>query len=185
MAKVYRVCLVIITALALCKHSLAEWNVTGESANGTVTDCHQHGDRNNCTANTEDTDEWSGHLSKCPEEFSHFCIHGECRYVTEQKTVSCRCTQGYHGSRCEFVDIDWLIGDKRHIIIVGVVGGLVLLILLIVFICFFSHRRCRLPWRRRRRREEPRNGTEKISMMDKSAAHVNSESAEPAQTEAV
>lgn len=36
-------------ALALCKYSLAEWNVTEELANRTVSHCHYHGNANNCT----------------------------------------------------------------------------------------------------------------------------------------
>ncbi|CAJ1070763.1 probetacellulin isoform X1 [Xyrichtys novacula] len=185
MAKVYRVCLGIITALALCKYSLAEWNVTEKPANHTVSDCHHHGDRENCTVDTEDTDEWGGHFSKCPKELTHYCIHGDCRYVTDQKTPSCRCMYGYHGTRCEYVDLGWLIEERRYIIIVATIAGLVLLTLLIVFICFCSHRRCRLCWRRRRRREEPINGTEKHSMMDTGAAHTTLDATEAPQTNTV
>lgn len=48
-------------------------------------------------------------------------------------------------------------------------------------------RRCRLCWRRRRRREEPRNGTEKLSMMDASTTHtaLPEDSMEPHNTDAV
>ncbi|XP_034565681.1 probetacellulin [Notolabrus celidotus] len=180
MAKVYRVCVGIITALALCKYSLAEWNVTEESANHTVSDCHHHGDRVNCT---DDTGQWNGHFSKCPEELTHYCVHGDCRYIIEQKTPSCRCMHGYIGSRCEYVDLDWRIGEKRHIIVVGVIAGLILLILLIVFICCFSHRRSRLCRWKRRRSEEPMNGTEKHSMMD--TAHTTLDLKEAPETNAV
>lgn len=185
MAKVCRVFVVILTALVLCKCSQAEWNVTEESANSTVSDCHRHGDRDNCTANAEETDPLNGHFSKCPEELSHYCVHGVCRYVTDQKTPSCRCSHGYIGSRCEYVDLDLLIGGRRYIIIGGIIGGLVLLSLLIVFICFCSHRRCRLCWRRRRRRrEEPINGTEKVGMMD-TDGHKSLDSTDPTRTNAV
>ncbi|XP_074546822.1 probetacellulin [Halichoeres trimaculatus] len=184
MAKVCRVFVWILTALALCKCSRAEWNVTEESANSTVPDCHRHGDRDNCTANTEETDQWNGHFSKCPEELAHYCVHGDCRYVTEQKTPSCKCLQGYVGSRCEYVDLDWQIAERRYIIVGGVTGGLVLLVLLIVFICFSSQRRCRLCWRRRRRREDPMNGTEKVGMMD-TDGHKSSDSTDPPQANAV
>uniref|UniRef100_A0A3Q3FY96 Betacellulin, epidermal growth factor family member n=1 Tax=Labrus bergylta TaxID=56723 RepID=A0A3Q3FY96_9LABR len=174
----------LAAALALCKCSLAEWNVTVESANSTVSDCHHHGDRDNCTANTDE--HFHGHFSKCPEELTFYCVHGDCRYIKEQKTPSCRCTYGYVGSRCEYVDLDWRIGEKRQIIIVAIIAALILLILLIVFICFCSHRRPRCKcWRRRRRREEPRNGKEKVSMMGSSAAHTTLDSTEPPQTDAV
>ncbi|XP_042252048.1 probetacellulin isoform X1 [Thunnus albacares] len=184
MAKVYRLCVGIVTALALCKYSLAEWNTTDESANRTVSHCHHHGNRDNCTADI-DTGQWNGHFSKCPEDLKHYCIHGECRYIQEQKSPSCRCQHGFIGSRCEYVDLDWRIGEKRQIIIACVIAGLVFLILLIVFICICSHRRCRL-WRRRgRRREEPRNGTEKLSMMDKTRTTITPDSTEPPHTNTV
>ncbi|XP_037548277.1 probetacellulin [Nematolebias whitei] len=171
MVKVYRLYAGILAALALCKYSLAEWNTTEVPTNRTRPDCH-HGDRSNC-AETQ-TDGWSGHFSKCPDELSHYCIHGECRYVLEQNTPSCRCQSNYIGARCEYVDLDWLKGEKRHILIGCVVGGLVLLIALVVFICICSHRRYRRCWQRTRQREEPRNGTEKLSMMNSSATHTTS-----------
>ncbi|XP_078127847.1 probetacellulin isoform X1 [Sander vitreus] len=187
MAKVYRLYLGIVTALALCKYSLAEWNTTKETANRTVSDCHHHGNRDNCTADTIDTGQWTGHFSKCPEELTNYCIHGECRYVEEQNAPSCRCQRGYIGGRCEYLDLDWRIGEKRQIIIACVIAGLVFLILVIVFICICSHRRCRLCWRRGRRREEPRNRTEKLSMMDTSTTHTTLmvDSTEPPHTNTV
>ncbi|XP_071322432.1 probetacellulin [Trachinotus anak] len=187
MAKVYRLYVGILTALALCKHCLAQGNATDESANRTVSHCHRHGNRDNCT-DTTDTGQWNGHFSKCPEDLMHYCVHGECRYIKEQKTPSCRCQRGYIGSRCEYVDLDLRIGEKRQIIIVCVIAGLVFLMLLIVFICICSHRRYRLCWRRGRRREEPRNGTEKLSMMDTRATHTTlttQDSTEPPHTNAV
>lgn len=36
-------------ALVLCKYSLAEWNVTEELANRTVSHCHHHSNGDNCT----------------------------------------------------------------------------------------------------------------------------------------
>ncbi|XP_032396352.1 probetacellulin isoform X2 [Etheostoma spectabile] len=122
MAMVYRLYVGIVTALALCKYSLAEWNTTEETANRTVSDCHHYGNRDNCT-DTIDTGQWTGHFSKCPEELTNYCIHGECRYIEEQNAPSCS-------------------------------------------------RRCRLGWQRERRREEPRNETEKLSMMDTSGTHT-------------
>lgn len=183
MAKVYKLYVGIVTALALCKYCLAEGNATEESANRTVPHCHRHGDRDNCT----DTEQWGGHFSKCPEELQHYCIHGDCRYVKAQKAASCRCWFGYHGSRCEFVNLPLPRTDPRQIIIGCTIAGLVLIILLIVFICLHSHRRCRLCWRRGRRREEPRNGTDRLNMIDTSVTHttLNPDSTEPLHTNSV
>ncbi|XP_072228423.1 probetacellulin isoform X1 [Leuresthes tenuis] len=172
MAKVYTLYTGILTALALCKYCLAEWNSTDESANRTVSPCHLHGNQNNCT-DTTDTGQWTGHFSKCPKELTHYCIHGECRYVKEQKAPACRCQSGYIGSRCEYVDLGWQIQKKQQILIGCIVAGLVLFMVVIVFICICPHRRCRSYWRRGRQREEPKNGTEKLSMMDTGAAHTS------------
>lgn len=142
-------------------YSEAVWNTTeGPSVNGT--ECHHHSNGDNCT--DTDTGQGHGHFSTCPEKLTFYCIHGECRYLQEMEEPSCRCDPGYVGSRCEFLDIDWLKGDRRQIIIIGVIVGLVLLILFVVLICFFSHRRGRLCKQKRRRRDEPRNGTEKLHM---------------------
>ncbi|KAK5878390.1 hypothetical protein CesoFtcFv8_023801 [Champsocephalus esox] len=180
MARVCRLYAAVLAALALCKYSLAGSHVTEASANQTVST----GNGDNGTESTTDG-QWTGHFSKCPEAFTNYCIHGECRYIKEQHAPSCRCQHGYIGSRCEYLDLDWRIGGKRQIIVACVIAGLVFLILLIVFICICSHRRCRLCWRRRRRRrrEEPRNGSEKLSMME-THTPLASES-EPTHTDAV
>ncbi|XP_035039971.2 probetacellulin isoform X1 [Hippoglossus stenolepis] len=187
MAKAYRLYLGIITALAICKYCIAEGNATGESTNRTIDNCHHHGNRDNCTEDPRDREPWSGHFSTCPEELVHYCIHGECRYIQKQKAPSCRCHQGYIGSRCGYLDLDWRKGEKQQIIIACVIGGLVLLILLIVFICICSHRSSRLCRWRGRRREEPRNGSEKLSMMDTRATHTipTADSTEPPETNTV
>ncbi|KAI3362213.1 hypothetical protein L3Q82_012538, partial [Scortum barcoo] len=89
-----RVCVTVFlfvflaAALALCKYSLAEWNATDASANRTVSTCPRHGNGDNCT-DTIDTGQWNGHFSKCPEDLTHYCVHGECRYIEEQKAPSC------------------------------------------------------------------------------------------------
>ncbi|XP_017263432.1 probetacellulin isoform X2 [Kryptolebias marmoratus] len=171
MVKVYRLYVGILAALALCKSCLAEWNATEVPSSPTQPDCHLHGDGDNCTET--ETDGWSGHFSKCPEELLHYCIHGECRYIKEQNTPSCRCQVNYIGERCQYVDLDWQRGEKRQIIIGSVIAGLVLLIALIVLICICSkyRRRC---WERKRPSEKPKNGTEKLSMMDTSETHATS-----------
>uniref|UniRef100_A0A3Q3IH02 EGF-like domain-containing protein n=1 Tax=Monopterus albus TaxID=43700 RepID=A0A3Q3IH02_MONAL len=176
-------------ALALYKYCLAEWNATDESANPTVSYCHRHGNRDNCT-DLIDTRQENSHFSKCPEKQETYCVHGECRYIIEHEAPSCRCEPGYIGSRCEYVDLDPQIAENRQIIIAGVIAGLLILTLLIVFICIFLHRRSRLCRRRGRRREEPRNGTEKHSMSETrthSETHtpLTSDSTEPPHTDAV
>ncbi|KAF3848563.1 hypothetical protein F7725_015060 [Dissostichus mawsoni] len=118
MAQVYRLYAGVLTALALCKYSLAGSHVTEASANQTVS----IGNGDNGTESTTDTGQWTGHFSKCPEALTNYCIHGECRYIKEQNAPSCR---------CEYLDLDWRIGEKRQIIIACVIAGLVFLILLI------------------------------------------------------
>ncbi|XP_061657980.1 probetacellulin [Syngnathoides biaculeatus] len=174
MAKVYGLYVGLLTALTLCEGSLAGWNATSEAP------CRRLGNGDNCTAPTSSTDEWNGHFTKCPEKFHHYCINGECRFIKDQEAPSCRCHRGYIGSRCEYVDLDLRRGERQQmIIIVGIVAALVVLILLIVFIFVCSHRRFRICRKRRRQREEPRNGTEKLHMMDTNAHPVTPDSVAP------
>ncbi|XP_005720373.1 probetacellulin [Pundamilia nyererei] len=186
MAKVHRLYVGIVIALTLCKYCLAEWNATDAPPTGTVSDCHLHGNRDNCTEDTVDTGQSNGHFSKCPEELEYYCIHGECRYIKDQDAPSCRCQIGYIGSRCEYLNLEVQIQGKQRIIITCAIAGLVLLILLVVFICICSRRRRRL--QRDRQREEPRNGTEKLGMMMDSNATgstLKPDSAEQALTNSV
>ncbi|KAJ8393982.1 hypothetical protein AAFF_G00055150 [Aldrovandia affinis] len=184
MGKVYS-CRVfaVFTALALCKYSRAEWNVTQEPANESVS-CGPHGNGSDCT-DMADTAKWSGHFSKCPKEYRHYCIHGRCRFVKEQNTPSCICPKGYIGSRCEYIDFDSHIGDQRQIIIACVIAALVFLILLIVFICICVHRHkmCR----RKKRKDKKVEEMEKLKMMSSTSETRESISAnaEPSETNAV
>ncbi|KAG5834089.1 probetacellulin isoform X1 [Anguilla anguilla] len=149
----------IFTVLALCKHSLADWNVTLQPANRNVS-CGPHGNSSNCTETVE-TAKWSGHFTKCPKDYRHYCIHGKCRFVKEQNTPSCICPRGYTGSRCEYIDFDTQVGDQKQIIIACVIATLVFLIFLIVFIFICAHRKnlCR----RKKRKDEKME--EKLNMM--------------------
>ncbi|ELW70476.1 Amphiregulin [Tupaia chinensis] len=36
----------------------------------------------------------------CDAEFQNFCIHGECKYLENVKSVSCNCHHHYSGERC-------------------------------------------------------------------------------------
>ncbi|CAN9504530.1 unnamed protein product [Ophioblennius macclurei] len=166
MAPVFRLYVGIVTALALCRcYCAAQGNAT-ESVKPTAADCHHHGAGDNCTDSG-----WNGHFSDCPEHLRHYCIHGKCRYITEQKTESCLCDFGFEGPRCEFLIIpEPFIAKKKLIIIICAIAGLVLLVVFVVFICLCPRRKCKMCWQRGRRREEPRNGTEKLSMMNAAAA---------------
>ncbi|XP_077479464.1 probetacellulin [Stigmatopora argus] len=177
MANVYGRYLGLLTVLALGQGSMASWNTTGETVNKTESLCSYRGNGDNCSAPTLDTGQWNGHFTKCPQELHHYCVHGQCRFVQDQKMPSCRCEHGFIGSRCEYVDLDWLRGERRQMIIICVIAVLVVLILLIVFlfICL-QFRVCR---KKAQRREEPINGTEKLPMMDTNAHHVTPESVEP------
>ncbi|KAM4719770.1 probetacellulin isoform 2-T2 [Anableps anableps] len=178
MANMHGLYVALLTALALWKHCLAEWNTTDGSSNQTASVCHLHGKTDNCTE--KDTGQWNGHFSKCPEELLYYCVHGECRYIKEQKAPSCRCQSQYYGARCEYVNLDWLREDRQRIIIGCTIAGLLFLMILVVSICICSHCRWRLCGQRRRQTEEPRNGTEKHSMLDSSTpdsaelTHTNS-----------
>uniref|UniRef100_A0A087XDA3 EGF-like domain-containing protein n=1 Tax=Poecilia formosa TaxID=48698 RepID=A0A087XDA3_POEFO len=158
---------IAFSALALWKRCLAEWNATDGSSNQTASVC-----QDNCTAE-KDTEQSNGHFSECPEELLYYCIHGECRYIKEQKATSCslRCHVNYHGHRCEYVTLDLQIGRREQIIIGCAIAVLLLLMILVISICICSHRRCRLWGRRRRQTEELRNGTGKRVMPDSSPSH--------------
>lgn len=159
MARGFTLYVGVLAGLVFC--SEAVWNTTeGPSAN-TTTECQHHSNQDNCT----DTGQWNGHFSPCPEEFTYYCVHGECRYIKEMKQTSCRCDPGFFGARCELLDIfDKRIAERKRIIIICVIVGLVLLIFFVIFICCLSHRRGRFCKRKRRQRDEPRNGTEKLHM---------------------
>ncbi|XP_019372285.1 PREDICTED: amphiregulin isoform X2 [Gavialis gangeticus] len=36
----------------------------------------------------------------CEMEYKNFCIHGECIYLEDLQTVTCKCNQDYFGERC-------------------------------------------------------------------------------------
>uniref|UniRef100_A0A8B9H2W8 Uncharacterized protein n=1 Tax=Astyanax mexicanus TaxID=7994 RepID=A0A8B9H2W8_ASTMX len=53
----------------------------------------------------EDDHRWSGHFSKCPQEYAHYCVHGSCHFVQEQNTPACRLRGAFW--ELEFVKVDW------------------------------------------------------------------------------
>uniref|UniRef100_A0A8C2HX95 Betacellulin, epidermal growth factor family member n=1 Tax=Cyprinus carpio TaxID=7962 RepID=A0A8C2HX95_CYPCA len=157
MDRTRRFILGIITAVVLCKYSQAEWNTT-------KTPCNHHDNSSNCT-DSNDEHKWSGYFSKCPKEYRHYCIHGVCRFVKEQNTPSCRCEAGYTGTRCEYLDLNYHVEERRKIIIACVVAGLVFLILLIIFICVCTHKRYK-PCRRKKRTKQTSAEDEKLSSLN-------------------
>ncbi|XP_018098936.1 probetacellulin isoform X2 [Xenopus laevis] len=98
-----------------------------------------------CPQYTEDCTElspqskWSGHFSRCPKTYRHYCIKGKCRFVTEENIPACICDLGYTGARCEYFDLFYLKGDRRHYIVIGLIVALMALIILIVGICICTH----------------------------------------------
>ncbi|XP_076836465.1 probetacellulin [Brachyhypopomus gauderio] len=154
MDKTHELMLWVFTVVALCKYSQAQWNATKDTANTTVS-CGPHDDSNNCSEETDIHGE-SGHFSKCPQEYEHFCIHGSCHFVLELNVPACRCDSGYIGSRCEYLHLGWLKIEREHIVIAGVVAGLVFLLLVIVFIFICVHSRMK-PCGKKRKNEKRRD----------------------------
>uniref|UniRef100_A0A3B1IYL0 Betacellulin, epidermal growth factor family member n=1 Tax=Astyanax mexicanus TaxID=7994 RepID=A0A3B1IYL0_ASTMX len=177
MDRIHRLMLWIITAFALCKYSRAEWNATKDTVNKTVS-CRTHDNSSNCT-DAKDDHRWSGHFSKCPQEYAHYCVHGSCHFVQEQNTPACRCESGYIGSRCEYLDLGWLVGDQKQIVIAGIIAGLVFLLLIIVFTCICVHTRLKL-CRKRRRKKEKREEVERLHSLH--TLNSNEASSPPTET---
>ncbi|XP_058271999.1 probetacellulin isoform X2 [Hemibagrus wyckioides] len=161
-----RTLLLGIFTVALCKYSQAEWNTTRDTANKTVS-CGPHDNSSNCT-DLKDIHQWSGHFSKCPDEYLHYCIHGMCRFVQEQNTPTCKCETGYIGARCEYLDLGWLVGEQREIVIISIISGLVILLLIIVFICICAQRL----YRKKRRKQKTRDEVERLNTLNTNEASL-------------
>uniref|UniRef100_UPI00398EE676 probetacellulin-like n=1 Tax=Pristiophorus japonicus TaxID=55135 RepID=UPI00398EE676 len=111
------------------------------------------GEQINCTDTLVEGPQ-SKHFTKCPKQFRHYCVEGQCRFLLTEQRPSCVCKSGYTGSRCEFVDMFYLIGKQDHYVIVGLVLTMVVLVILIIIICICVHRFRRKHKERRRRGEE-------------------------------
>ncbi|XP_067831483.1 probetacellulin-like isoform X2 [Heptranchias perlo] len=96
----------------------------------------------------------SKHFTKCPKEFRDYCIEGQCRFLVSEQQPACVCNSGYTGSRCELVDMFYLIGARDQFIIIGLIVTMVVLIILTVIICICVHRFHRKHKERRKRGEE-------------------------------
>ncbi|XP_077159805.1 probetacellulin [Paroedura picta] len=89
------------------------------------------------------------HFVQCPEEYQHYCVKGQCRYVAAQETPACVCERGFTGARCERLDLFYLRGDQGQILVITLIAVLMLLVILVVGLCIFAHY-CR----KRHQREE-------------------------------
>ncbi|XP_048876232.1 probetacellulin isoform X2 [Brienomyrus brachyistius] len=146
---------------ALRKHAQAKWNATDARANDSVL-CSPYGNDSQCTDQAASPG-WGGHFTKCPKDYLHFCIHGQCRFVVEQKSPSCKCEPGFTGIRCEYLLYGSQIDDKNQIIFAGVIAAFILLIILIAIVCICAHRP-KLYRRKVRKREEGTEAAEKLNM---------------------
>lgn len=164
----------LLTVVGQCKYCGAEWTTTKVPANKNVS-CSPHDNSSNCAAPTKETHVWNGHFSKCPEEYKHYCIHGKCRFVAAQNAPSCRCPNGYTGSRCEYIQFDWRIGDRRQIIIACVIAGLVLLIILLVFICICTTHRPKFCRKKKRGPNDTAEENEKLHTVPSEASASTSD----------
>ncbi|XP_063281367.1 probetacellulin [Pelobates fuscus] len=96
---------------------------------------------------------WKSHFSRCPKTYRHYCVKGKCRYVTSEKTPACICESGYTGSRCEYLDLFYLKGDRGQMVVIGLIAAMVTLIILVICICICSHH-CRKVHRRKMKAKE-------------------------------
>ncbi|XP_075421548.1 probetacellulin isoform X2 [Ascaphus truei] len=98
-------------------------------------------------------EKWRGHFSRCPKAYKQYCIKGKCRFLASENTPACICESGYTGSRCEYLDIFYLKGDRGQFVVIGLVAAMVTLIVIIICICICSHH-CRKLHRRKRKEKE-------------------------------
>ncbi|XP_069781652.1 probetacellulin [Narcine bancroftii] len=137
--------LVLVTGFTWCNQLATAVNSTS-SVHGEKYLCGQR-HQINCTEASQ-----SKHFSKCPKRFESYCIQGQCRFMVSEEQPSCVCKPGYTGSRCEMVDMLYLISKQDQFIIMGLVLAMMVLIILIIIICICVHhyrRKCkgRRMWR--------------------------------------
>ncbi|XP_012600214.1 probetacellulin isoform X2 [Microcebus murinus] len=122
------------------------------------------GDPENCAATTTQPKR-KGHFSRCPRQFKHYCIKGRCRFVVAEQTPSCVCDDGYTGARCERVDLFYLRGDRRQILVICLIAVMVIFIILVIGVCTCCH-----PLRKRRKR---RKKEEEMETLGKDITPIN------------
>ncbi|XP_062901168.1 probetacellulin-like [Mobula hypostoma] len=127
---------VLLTGFAWWNQSAADMNSTS-AMHGEKYLCGE-GQQENCTDSLAETSR-SGHFGKCPEWLQGYCIQGQCRFVLVVQEPSCLCYPGYVGSRCQLVDVLYLMEERDQFIIMGLVLAMVVLIILIIIICICVH----------------------------------------------
>ncbi|XP_008265965.1 probetacellulin isoform X2 [Oryctolagus cuniculus] len=118
----------------------------------------------NCTATTVQPKR-KGHFSRCPKQYKHYCIKGRCRFVVAEQTPSCICDEGYTGARCERVDLFYLRGDRRQILVICLIAVMVIFIVLVIGVCTCCH-----PLRKHRKR---RKKEEEMETLGKDITPIN------------
>lgn len=73
----------------------------------------------------------------CPPSHDAYCLHGgQCIYIEVLQESACRCLVGYHGPRCEYLDLHfrsaqpWQLGAGT--VAAACLGALLLLLLLLL-----------------------------------------------------
>ncbi|XP_053559287.1 probetacellulin [Bombina bombina] len=127
----------------------SDGNITAKT-DGRTLPCLQDGE--NCTGLFE-ISKGSGHFSRCPKKYKHYCVKGKCHFFTAEKKPACMCETGYTGSRCEYLDLFYLKGDRGQVVVIGLISAMVTLVILIICICICSHH-CRKQRRRKRKANE-------------------------------
>uniref|UniRef100_A0A8C5N324 Probetacellulin n=1 Tax=Leptobrachium leishanense TaxID=445787 RepID=A0A8C5N324_9ANUR len=136
--------LALLLGLTLLPYVSANGNSTAEPDTKSVP-CPEYTE--NCTEISSPS-KWRSHFSRCPKTYRHYCVKGKCRYVSAEKTPACICESGYTGSRCEYLDLFYLKGDRGQLVVIGMIAAMVTLIVLIISLCICSHH-CRRLRRRK------------------------------------
>lgn len=102
-----------------------------------------------------DGEEFGDSLAPCPENYQHFCEHGECEM--RHSLPTCRCESSYGGPQCDqLLDFNVLYvvpsGQKLHyVLIAAIIGAIQIAIIVAVVMCFT--RRCNKTKRGRRQKQ--------------------------------
>ncbi|XP_067902905.1 probetacellulin-like isoform X2 [Heterodontus francisci] len=132
----FRLILLLVTGFAWCNHAAADVNST-HTMEAEKYLCPQ-GEQINCTDNLTEISQ-PNHFTECPERFRDYCVGGQCRILQSENQPSCVCKFGYTGSRCELVDMFFLIGKRDQYIIISLVLTMVMLVIVIIIICICVH----------------------------------------------
>ncbi|XP_056386730.1 protransforming growth factor alpha-like isoform X2 [Hyla sarda] len=78
-------------------------------------------------------------FAECPDAYTHFCLHGTCRFLVSEWTPSCICFTGYMGSRCQKMDLLQMMAGDPH----SILAAALLVVLTMTFITYFGIYLCR------------------------------------------